>query len=196
MFILYGIRNVRIRTIRDEKEPCGICGDYHKEFKITQPCFHIFWIPFFPIGRKTMEGTCQGCRAKFDAYQHPALSATRTPFYMFLGLLLVVAFFAYGFTNEIQSRKNKAEYVVNPQIGDIYLMKNTEESKTLYYFTKIYEMEADTVYMEVGAYDYTRYVSRMDKEDYFVEDYYYAIHRSKLKNWFDEGIIREITRKK
>lgn len=196
MLILFGTRKVKIRTFTDEAAPCGNCGEYRKHYRIYQLCFHIFWIPVFPIGSKYMISDCTRCKAKYEVFHHPELSAMRTPLYMFSILLIIPIILIFGFISSKQSEKQTAEYIQNPIPGDIYLMRDTTNNKSLYYFSKILEVESDSVYIQIGAYSYNRYTSRMDKDDYYVTDYFYGFHKDALKEWHSGGLVKKIKRSK
>lgn len=97
MLIFFGTRRIRIRTFTDVSTPCPFCGEYHMQYSIYQPCFHIFWIPVFPIWRKYIITTCSKCNSEYKIVQHPELSATRTPIYFFSILILFAALIAFSF---------------------------------------------------------------------------------------------------
>lgn len=194
MFVIYGIRNIRIRTIRDEKATCSNCGHLQKEYRVYQPCVHIFWIPFFPIPGKYVVESCPECKSRYETREHPLLNVTRTPIYTFALTLILLVFFANIF---IESRGEKARnmgYISEPLVGDVYLMKDSIDGERRYYFTKVDEVTADSVLLLVGAYEYTKYVSRMDTVDYYVDDYYYVIARDMLSYWWKIGRISDVKR--
>ncbi len=196
MFILYGTTKKKIKTFTDQKTTCDLCGGFSKEYRIYQPCFHIFWIPFFPIGRKYMVVKCSGCNAQYDTINDPYLSNTRTPFFMFLGPLLILGFIIFGYFSSKAEQRRYESYINSPGIGDVYLMKTESESgSNLYYFSKIIDIKPDSISMLVGAYDYSRSVSKMDTADYFITDFFYTFHKSALKDWWDEGNEKSIERK-
>lgn len=194
MLIFFGTRKVRIRTFNDESAPCALCGEYRKQYRIYQPCFHIFWIPVIPIGRKYIVTNCTKCNAQYEVAQHPELSATRTPLYMFSIPLIFAAIFVFAMINAQQSSKRTEEYVQNPAAGDVYLIRDTIDGDRYYYFTKILHVEPDSVFIQMGAYSYKSYTSRMDNEDYYVTDYLYAVHKDELKEWHRDKMIRKIER--
>lgn len=194
MLIFFGTRRIRIRTFTDVSTPCPICEEYHKQCSIYQPCFHIFWIPVFPIGRKYIITTCSKCNSQYKIVQHPELSATRTPIYMFSVLILFAVIIAFSFFSAHRSSKKTAEYIQNPAVGDIYLMRDTIDGDRYYYFSKIFLIENDSVFMQTSAYNYSKYTSSMDKKDYYVEEYLYPVHKDDLKKWHDKKMIRKIER--
>lgn len=196
MFVIYGVRNIRIRTIRDEKATCGMCGHYVKEYRVYQPCVHIFWIPFFPIPGKYVVESCPQCSARYEMKEHPLLKVTRTPIYTFALVFILLAFFVNIYFSNKSEKERNAGYINAPLVGDVYLMKDTVDGEKRYFFSKIGEITPDSVLMYIGAYDYTRYVSRMDTADYYVDDYYYMVHKTALKDWWETGVISDIKRPK
>lgn len=194
MYIFFGIRHIRIRTIRNWKTTCSKCGSHNMEYRVYQPCFHVFWIPFFPIPGKYLVEKCADCKTRYETTEHPELAHTRTPIYMFALIFILAAFFAQIYFSGRAQDKREIEYAAAPLAGDIYLMKDTLEEATIYHFAKVFEVVPDSVRILLGAYNYSRYVSYMDTKDYFITDYYYTVHKSILPQWLEEERIREIKR--
>jgi len=194
MFIFYGIRHIRIRTIRDDKKTCSACEGHEKVYRVYQPCVHIFWIPLFPVPGKYMVESCPQCKSRYETVEHPLLSETRTPIYTFALTFILLAFIVNMYFDSKAEGKRNIEYVAAPLSGDVYLIKDTIEGTEAYYFSKVLEVEPDSVIMSVGAYNYSKYVSKMNKEDYFVSEYLYAVPKTALKDWLDKKKIREIKR--
>lgn len=98
-------------------------------------------------------------------------------------------------TRKVKIRTFTDEAVPCGNCGE-YLMRDTTNGKSLYYFSKILEVESDSVYIQIGAYSYNRYTSRMDKDDYYVTDYFYGFHKDALKEWHSGGLVKKIKRSK
>src|SRR5947208_13350230 len=90
MFIIFGRRKARIKKYTDSPEYCKSCNSYELQIKVYKEYFHIFFIPFFPTGHKTVKIHCKKCGEPFrmDTVQKHYQSITRTPIYLYTGLLL------------------------------------------------------------------------------------------------------------
>jgi hypothetical protein len=107
---------------------------------------------------------------------------------VFVGLIatLVIA--------NINTQKQKAEYVAYPRINDVYLIREDENKSTIYYFLKIKNIDIDTVELLHSYLQYKRFVSTMNDSDYFVNDDIYKVSKSDLKNFLERGLINAVDR--
>ncbi len=88
--IIFGIRRARIKKIDDYDIKCENCGKFHQKFYIYQQCFHVMFIPFLPLGIKTIRCKCAECNDAFNQEKkNDYLSFTQTPIFMFTGTILV-----------------------------------------------------------------------------------------------------------
>ena len=87
------------------------------------------------------------------------------------------------------------ELVSNPQIGDVFTIKQTKNSGTSYYFLKIIEVSRDSVRVFHNNFDYGDFVTRMDKDDYFVKDDTVIFKRNKLQRMLNNDEIFDASRK-
>lgn len=98
--IIFGTRASRIGTINVAGSQCDYCHhDQSQEITQFGNYFHVFWIPFFPIGRRTF-GECTHCKRTIRKREFsPQLLATfnmnkseiRRPIWHWSGLLIVAA---------------------------------------------------------------------------------------------------------
>ncbi len=196
MIFFYGTRSAKIKKYDDAHVKCENCGEYKSRFIVHQRYAHLFWIPLFPVSKKHIYGECTNCKQEFfDEKAVNYLAMTRTPWYLFIGLLLFAMFvFSIIYGSHVDN-KNKAEYIQNPMVGDVYLMRIDSEKSKSYFFMKVDEVQTDSVKLLFGAYEYTRFVSQMAKEDYFDEEDYNMLSREDLINLLDNGTINSIKRK-
>lgn len=196
MLLLYGKRTIRVRKHDDFHVKCESCNDYGQRFFVYQEYFHLFFIPLFPTGNKTISSTCLKCNDNLnEEKRNHYLSTTRTPLYLYSGIILFVALILALVTGNILTQKKKAEYIAHPEVNDIYLIRQEENKQINYYFLKIKEIESDTVRLLSGYFQYNRFVSSMDETDYFVEDEIYSIPKEELKKLLDDGMINMVIRK-
>ena len=91
MFLIYGTDSICIKKYKDHSICCKNCKAFDIDIKIYQRYFHILFIPYFPLGRKTATGNCSNCGIPINdtAILQEFEKKTKTPFYIFSGLLLI-----------------------------------------------------------------------------------------------------------
>jgi len=195
MIFIYGRRKVRIKKYDDYHIKCDICNSYEQRFSVYQECFHIFFIPIFPLGVKTIQSVCLKCNDKFnEEKKNHYLSITRTPIYLYTGIILFVGLIATLVIANIYTQKQKAVYVASPEINDVYLIREDENKSTIYYFLKIKNINVDSVELLRSYLQYNGFVSTMNDSDYFVNDEIYKFSKSDLKNFLERGLINAVER--
>ncbi len=194
-FIIYGRRKIRIKKYDDYHVKCDNCNAYEQRFSVYQEYFHIFFIPIFPSGVKTIKSVCLKCNDVFnEEKRNHYLSITGIPIYMYTGIILFIGLIATLVIANINTQKQKREYVSNPKINDIYLIREDEDKSTTYYFLKIKNIDVDTVELLHSYLQYNRFISMMDDSDYFVSDEIYRVSKSDLKKFLDSGMINAVER--
>ncbi len=87
--IIFGTGRMRIKKYDDYTIVCENCGESAQLFSVYQQYFHVFFIPFFPSGVKSISCACIKCNDMFNQKRHSHyLSITRTPLYMYTGAVL------------------------------------------------------------------------------------------------------------
>src|SRR5262245_11950864 len=118
--IIYGTRASHLKTGQLSHVECPNCGT---NGSITASVYakyaHIFWIPFFSIGR-TGASQCQHCKQVLEekemshsvsaGYKH-LLNETRVPIWNFAGLALVAILIAYGSYAAGETAKKEQVYL-------------------------------------------------------------------------------------
>lgn len=195
MFIYYGTRRLRVKKIDDYNIKCEKCGEYHQVFKIYKDCFHIFWIPFIPVGKKYISCSCGNCGDSFneirkaDYLENSGFSLK--PFFGFI--LLAALITAIVISVQFDNAKTK-ERLENPAIGDVWLIYEKIEGKRIYYFSKIFDLDKDSVYFLLNAYEYDGKASELDQRDFFVNDVGYSASRDTLMILYNDGTIKKVFR--
>jgi len=196
MLFIYGRRKIRIKKYDDYHVKCDNCNSYEQRFSVYQEYFHIFFIPIFPSGIKTIQSVCLKCNDAFNGEKkNHYLSITRTPIYLYTGIILLVGLITTLVILNINTQKQKADYVANPMINDVYLIREeTDNRSIIYYFLKVKNIEADTVELLHSYLQYNRFISTMNDSDYFVNDEIYRVSKTDLKNFLESGLINAVMR--
>jgi hypothetical protein len=201
--IVYGSKNKQLakETIF---EKCPNCGTQHSvEMHVFQKYAHVFWIPFFPMG-KTGISQCDHCKQVLKLKQMPPglvdsynniKAQTRTPVWMFAGLALL----AFGITAGVISEKNKsaknARLILNPQSGDIFEIKTADRQYTLY---KVSAVKGDTVFVLYNNYESNKLSGLeklKEKGDKAFSSEEQPLTKADLKKMLDNDEILDIDRK-
>ncbi len=190
-----GRRTIRIKKIDDYNIKCDNCGNFHQIFYVYQQYLHLMFIPFFPTSIKTIRCKCAECNDTFNQEKKSDyLSMTRTPMYLYTGILLIAGLIIYGLLGNMKNQKQKREFVYNPNIGDVYLIRQDDNNSTAYYFLKIQDINSDTISLLHGAMQYDRIVTTMLDKDYFVKDDMWRLLKSDLITYLDSGYINSVER--
>lgn len=193
--LIFGRRTIRIKKHNDYNLKCENCGKHHQRFYVYQQYFHVMFIPFFPTSIKTISCSCGECNDTFNQEKkRDYLSMTKTPIYLYSGVLLIAGLIIFVVIGNLQNRKLKKEYVNNPMIGDVYQIHHDENNVPSYYFFKIDNIKSDTIDLLHGALQYTGFISTLNDSDYFVKNDVFRLLKSDLINYLDSGFIISIER--
>jgi len=155
--IVYGTR-ASLQKSEYIYEACPNCQKTNSvQINVYQRYAHIFWIPFFPIG-KTGISVCSDCRQVLKLDQMPEAlklsyqnikSNTRIPVWTFIGVFLIAAGIVALTINENQKAERVGKYILAPKKNDIFEIKLKDDEFTLY---KVEKVERDTVYFFANKY--------------------------------------------
>jgi zinc-ribbon family len=201
--IIYGWKSKQLaKEIVFEKCPnCGTQGSI--ELHIFQKYAHVFWIPFFPIG-KTAVSQCDHCKQILKLKEMPVSIKTaydnirsqhKTPIWMFAGLALVAVLITAGVINSQLRDERNSKLILAPQRGDIFEIETPENQFTLY---KIQTVEPDIVFVRANLYE-TNKKTGLDElkrkgDDAYTDDVF-PITKIALKTMLEKGEILDIDRK-
>lgn len=195
MIFFYGIRSIRIKKYEDSHIKCDNCNCYGQEFSVYQKYFNLFFVPLFPVGSKTIKSICPKCNDAFnEEKKNHYLSITRTPIYLYIGVILFVGLIIAIVFGNVNTQKQKAAYVADPKINDVYLIRQDEDKSTIYYYLKIKNIDLDTVELLHSYLQYNRYPSTMNDSDYFVNDEVHKVSKSDLIDYLEIGMINSVER--
>jgi hypothetical protein len=129
--IIYGIKAKLLKS-EITSDACANCNTANSiQMNVFQRWAHIFWIPFFPIG-KTGVSQCLNCRQVLKLKEMPASlklsydnakAQTKTPVWTFAGCALIVIGSIFLYINEKQKAKKVNQWVLSPQKNDVFHIK-------------------------------------------------------------------------
>jgi len=201
--IIYGSKNKELakEVLIDKCESCGKQNSI--DMHIFQKYAHVFWIPFFPMG-KTGVSQCDHCKRVLKLKEmSPSLrnsyetlkAQTKTPIWMFSGVALIAVLIAVGVVSARENDKKNKKYISAPVVGDIFEIKTPADQYTLY---KVEQVRGDSVFVSINQYE-TNKVSGLgdikDKGDAAFSEEVMTFSKSELKKMLDDGEIVDVDRK-
>lgn len=142
--------------------------------EVRQKCFHLFWIPFFGIGK--IYGLCADGELYNlpDDMEHIVRDRMhhKTPWYTFIGLIAVTAIVIYMYVNDnyykpYQYKKEaaqelaiKQEILTNPKIDDEYVVRTFEYGNDFYAMVTMVKSDSLLLNLSLkrkgGTYSYSK----------------------------------------
>jgi len=196
MFVIYGRRTARIKKYTDNHQACQSCKSFDFDIKVYRDYYHLFFIPVFPVGDKTVKIRCNSCDEpmRLEAIQKHYEGIARTPFYLFTFPILFAGLIMIFIIGNLNTQKEKAKLVDNPKVGDVYKIRKDEDNSTIYYFLRIVSINGDTVIAYHNNLEYHGFVSRLNNDDYFVKTEELFFTKSELKQMLDKMEINSVDR--
>ena len=196
MLILYGRRTARIKKYTDNQESCKSCGAFDLDVRVYRDYYHLFFIPVFPVGDKTVKIKCRKCGEpiRLDTLQKHYESISRTPIYLYATPILFAGLIAILINANLNTQKEKAQFIANPQIGDVYTIRKDENNSTTYYFLRLINIKGDTVIAYHNNLEYQGFVTKLNTDDFFVKDEEMYFLKSELKQMLDKMEINSVER--
>ena len=200
--IIYGWSSKNIKQADLEAYQCPECGEAKSTLAIFAHYAHIFWIPLFPF-KKSASIVCSHCQLNTGEKSmsddmkgtiKQLKSTVNMPKSLFSGLILVVAAVAFFSFKGIQNSNLEQSYIEAPQVGDVYILKDTEEkSEYNHFLMKVNLVEEDSLWVSFSSYSYNGVVSELDPQDGFY-DYEYSMPSGALVEFQESGELRKIIR--
>lgn len=198
--IIYGTGGKKLLT-EQLNDNCPQCeSDNSLEITIAAKYFHVFWIPFFPIG-KTSAVYCEKCgytseipstSEQINAKSEELESKLSAPAYLSSGLvitLLVIIFFVF---RGIEKNKGTEEYIYNPMAGDIYEIKTINDSYSLLRIEAVFNDSVYLCFHEIEVEDKSDLTELKTKKRWMKERFVYL--KPELVQKYEEGYILSINR--
>lgn len=202
--IIYGWNSKILKQAPLENYPCPSCQRNESQIIILAKYVHIFWIPVFPYKKSAMV-FCTQCRLETDdenaimiGTDNRAIkklkSAVALPIYLFSGLIIILLAIGYFTYAGAQDEKRDAGYIDSPLAGDVYLLKNEQDTTGYkYYLMKVRDVTGDSLWVSYSSYQYNGIVSKLEPEDGFY-DVVYQIHKSFIKDFQQSGELQKVMR--
>lgn len=201
--IIYGSKSKELaKELLTDK--CPNCGTQNSiEIHVFQKYAHVFWIPFFPVG-KTGVSQCDHCKQILKLKEMPSSlilsyenlkAQTKTPVWMFAGLALVAVLITIGVIAGKNKDEKNAKLILTPQSGDIFEIKTNDNQYTLY---KIDQVEGDSVFIRTNNFETNKSSGINDlkrKGDSAYSKEVYGFSKAALNQMLDKGEIMDIDRK-
>ena len=200
--IIYGSRATEIAKAA-LTEKCPNCATQNSiDMYVFQKYAHIFWIPFFPIG-KTAVSQCSNCKQVLKLKEMPpVLSGAyenlkgqgKTPIWTFSGLALVAVLITIGVISDKNKDERNAKIILTPRQGDIFEIRTKENQFTLY---KVEAIQGDSVIISTNKFETDKLSGVADiksKGPTAWSEEQYAFSKSELKTMLEKGEILDIDR--
>jgi hypothetical protein len=196
MFVIYGKRKARIKRYTDNGQQCHSCNHFDFDVKVYREFYHISFIPAFPVGDKTVDIRCKICGEplRLESIKKQYESTTKTPLYLFSFPILFIGLVAILINSSINTQKEKAYFVANPKVGDVYSIVKEENNTKSHYFLRLVKINGDTVIAIHSNLAYFDYTSKLSEEDFFVKNDEIYFLKSDLKHMLDSLEIYSVDR--
>ena len=196
MFVIYGRRTARIKKYTENQQACQSCKTYDLYIKVYRDYYHLFFIPLFPVGDKTVKIRCNNCGEpmRLETIQKHYESISRTPFYLFTFPILFAGLIIILVNANLNTQKEKALFVDNPKVGDVYRIRKDENNKTTYYFLRLVRISGDTVVAYHNNLEYNGFISKLNDDDFFVKDEELYFLKPELKQMLEKMEINSVDR--
>ncbi len=128
--IVFGTRSKVSPGKEIRQAVCASCGNAGINTYTAHRYFHIYWIPFLPFKRQLCT-ECQHCKEAHVGKEIPSeylsvagtdAGAGRPPWYLFSGLVLLIALGIYGQQANQRDKQETASFLNAPQVNDLYIV--------------------------------------------------------------------------
>ena len=196
MLLIYGRRTAIIKKCTDSQQACNSCKAFDLDVKVYRDYYHLFFLPFFPIGEKTVKIHCNNCKQpiRLDTMQKHYESISRTPFYLYTGPILFSGLILILIDANLNTQKEKVKFVENSKVGDVYRIRKDTNNSTTYYFLRVVNINADTVSVYHNNLEYNGFISKLNEDDYFVKNEELFFLKSDLKQMLKKMEINSVDR--
>ncbi|HEX7846643.1 MAG TPA: zinc-ribbon domain-containing protein [Chitinophagaceae bacterium] len=200
--LIYGSKAKELdnQSIFDKCPNCGNqnCVDIH----VVQKYAHVFWIPFFPIG-KTGISNCNHCKQVLKLKEMPESfrnaynnlkKQAKAPVWMFAGLGLVAVLVTIGIISDQQNDAKNRKLIQSPQSGDVFEIKTEDKQYSLF---KVGNVNQDTVYIRAHQYETNKFSGLAELKKKGESGYSEVIipfTKDELKQMLEKGEIIDIDR--
>lgn len=200
--VIYGWNTKTIKQAPMPEYECPHCQQKQSQMVVTAYYVHIFWIPLFPY-KKAVAIVCGNCGRVTEESAitegttvsiKQLKAAVPLPKYLFVGLALLAAGIGYLIYLSNESAARKSDYMQNPQVGDVYLLKTKEDTAQYnHYLMKVRDINGDSLMVSYSSFNYNGRVDKLDPNDGFF-DVMYSIHKNRIVEYHNTDELLEIMR--
>lgn len=196
MFVIYGRRTARIKRYTDNQHRCKSCSSVDLDIKVYRGFYHLFFIPFFPAGDKSVKIYCNNCGEplRLESLQKHYEGSTKTPVYLYAGVFLISGLILLLVNANLNTQKEKKKFVDNPMVGDVYRISKDENNSTSYYFLRVSQINGDTVFAYHNNLVYGGFITKLNDDDFFVKTDELIFTKNGLKEMLDRAEINSVER--
>jgi hypothetical protein len=171
--IIYGTKAKVIKT-EYIAEPCPNCNTLNSlQMNILQKWAHVFWIPFFPIG-KTGISQCTHCQQVLVLKNMPPMlrmsydnmkSDTKIPVWTFSGIGVIIVIAIVINISDRQTAKKVTQMIPSLKKDDILQIKLKDNAYTL---AKVNRVKGDSVFLFANSFQIDRAtdINKLKDKDY------------------------------
>jgi hypothetical protein len=196
LFKMHGRRAARIKKYTEIQDHCKNCKSFDLDIKVYRDYYHFIMIPIIPVGDKTAKIYCNHCGEglRTETIRRRYEEITRTPFWLYSGLILVALLITSIVITNLFEQRQKLAYIDHPQVGDVYKMQQDHYNIKTYYFLRVSKINGDSVFLFQNNLEYLGYPSGFDDSDFFRKDDQAVFTRRDLKLMLDTGAINSVER--
>jgi hypothetical protein len=196
MFFIHGKKNAKIKTYTDSHQSCENCKAFDLEIKVYKEYYHLYLIPFFPGGDKSVRINCKNCNQLIhdEALKRHYENITKVPFYLFSGPILLLILISSMVYLNLNTQKQKAEFLENPKVGDVYRIRKDTYNNAYYSFFKIIKISGDTVFAYPNTIVYEKFTVGPKQGDDYDTEHELLFLTSDLKKMLERREINSIQR--
>ncbi len=202
--VFFGLRSKKIKSGQLINLNCSYCEENTTmTYSVFAKYFHLYWIPFVPIKRKTVV-ECNSC---YITYEYKELLenmkmkvdrerekyGAKIPLWMYSGLMLLFVLVSWAFYQSGKYDIKEMDYKMNPKKGDIYFLNYTPSNYTT---LRIDKVDKDSIYFtlnDTAVHKYTKVFGILNQRYYSTKKGTYS--RKKVLELFKQDSIISITRK-
>jgi hypothetical protein len=196
MFLTSGNKTARIKKYTEYQITCLSCKKNEMDVKIFRDYFHVYFIPFCPMGDNVVHVRCKVCDepVRDEKTKRTLKNQVKAPFYFFSIPIIILSVITLGIILNLKTQKEKDIMINQPKVGDVYLMVNTKNEISTYYFNIVFDIKNDSIMMYRNRYEYSQYTVQLNRDDYFDKSNVYKISSTELKTMLESSAINAIIR--
>lgn len=170
------------------------------EMNVVAEYAHVYWIPFFPMGKKGIS-QCRQCKTVLEEKEMPTDLKTeydlmrneaKTPIWQFTGLGILGIVIVLGYFASKESDKNDLAYLNSPAVEDVY---NYKIASGEYSLMRVASVNGDTVGVNLNTMQINKLtrIYKINKPENFDTSVVYFL-KSQLLEMHDKGDLISVDR--